>query len=605
MNNKTAKFGITAAVIVTALIFLASCEIPQSARIKASPTLQIPIPLGEGTNNSFLSSYININEIRKGLQGDQELNKGIDIYEYNSEGLMTAFEIPTDGSNPAQTYLITYPLFDLSLDFNEYLNGTLMDTDQSRVPPVDISIEISNQAANAVEGAIQGGNLESGNLPYYRWIDPFQGNSPEVDLGDMKNLVSDITFNDDTSFSIRVGNGNAEEMKKAIRIRVPQLEIGGERDNSEASWVEGELNGDRTKLVFKSTNIDPKKPLLLISDGTNPRKADSEKIEIHVRLVNKIGAAQYGTELNFNWYSAKIKPNDTDKFSGQFKGFNLDSYLTTLGSGVTFAAVPAYLYVEAPNGFDVTIGVSSLEKDFLLKQDDVLGENPAPDWIMDNTPSNPSKYDFTTDSSNISYAIKVPEDGIDIYNVDADRHEKITANLAVLLPMVFKFTGGEIQIEDDPDTTEENERGSYYPVKFEGLDDFLGSGGNSTGSVMDDINKQLGEGSVTRLTLRLRDIDNKVTSPIYLAVATDPTVKNPGPDDWKIVKIAAGADGRDIDIKNVESLTNLPPIKFLVKGEEGQGGRLYIQSQDDKDSIVFSVKISVVAGINLDKPIDL
>jgi hypothetical protein len=94
MSNRTAKFGILAVIMVPALVFLASCEIPQSARIKASPTFHIPIPLGDGMDNSFIRSFINVDDIKEKLKDSEELGKAVSIYEYNSETLMTHFDIP-------------------------------------------------------------------------------------------------------------------------------------------------------------------------------------------------------------------------------------------------------------------------------------------------------------------------------------------------------------------------------------------------------------------------------------------------------------------------------------------------------------------------------
>jgi hypothetical protein len=603
MRNRTAKFGIMGVIMVPVLVFLASCEIPQSARIKASPTLQIPVPLGNGMDNSFIRQYTDVEEIRKTMKGEDEQGKVISIYEYKSEALMAHFGIETiEENNPVETYLITYPIFDMSLDFDEYLNETLLDTDKSRVPQIDISIEISNRVANTVDRVFQAGNPAGNDLPFVDWIDPFLGNSPEVDLGDMKSLLSDITFNPDTSFSIKIdGKGNPDELQKAIRIRVPQLKIGGEDAWNEASWVKGELNADRTKLVFKSSGINRDEPLLLLSEGTPAEKDASGRVDIHIRLVNKIGAATYNSELNFDWYSVNVEPNDESKQTSEFKGFDLGSYLTSLGDGVRFERVPAYLYVSTPSrvgNFKVEItGIDtvapgnsfSLDKTHIIPGKDMVG---FPSWFNEQPTS---EYDFTAtinSGESINYNI-IPPQSVTLYSGDIDKTEKIIANMAVLLPMVFKFTG----------TTETIGEEKYYPVNFQGLDDFLGDGGSGGNSVMEEIDEQLGEGSINSLTLRLRDIDNNITSPIYLAIITDPAIKNPGPGDWEIVKIAPGAEDKDIDIKN-GSFTQFPRIKFYVK-DEGGSGRLYIQSQDDKDSAAFSVKISVIAGISLDKPIDL
>jgi hypothetical protein len=608
MSSRTAKFGIVAVIMVPALVFLASCEIPQSVRIKASPTLQIPVPLGDGMDNSFIRQYTDVEEIRKKMKGQDEQGKVISIYDYKSEALMAHFGIDKmEENNPVQTYLITYPLFDMSLDFDEYLNGTLLNTGKSRVPQIEISTAMSNMVANTVDRVSQAGNPAGNDLPYSNWIDPFLGNSPKIDLGDMKSLLSDITFNPDTSFSIRInGKGDPYELQKAIRIRVPQLKIGGKTDANEASWVKGELAENNTRLVFRSTGISSNVPLLLLSAGTSAEKEASGRVDIYIKLANKIGAGTYDSELNFNWYSANVKPNDASKQTGEFQGFDLGSYLTSFGDSAKFERVPGYLYMNTPSNignFKVEIdgiGAVAPGDSFPLKKTDITPEKDKegklPSWF-DREPT--SEYDFTmlvNGGGTIKYKI-TPPSTVTLFHSDIEneRDPKITANLAVLLPMVFKFTGEPDRVGD----------GYYFPVNFQGLDDFLGTGGTGTGnsSVMEKIDEELGEGSINSLTLRLRDIDNNITSPIYLAIMTDSTIKNPGPGDWQIVKIAPGAEGKDIDINN-GSFTQFPRIKFYVK-DEGGSGRLYIQSQGDKDSAAFSVKISVIADISLDKPIDL
>jgi hypothetical protein len=559
--------------------------------------------MGDGMDNSFIRPYISVEGIRERLIDQNEPEKTISIYKYDSgykyndsKSLMEHFNITKpEGTNPVQTYLITYPLFDMPLDFDSYLNGTLLATDASRVPQVDISSEMSADVARTVDYWLsREGTLADNSLSYNYWIDPYQGNSPAVDLGDMRSLLSDITFNTGTGFTIKVSPGNADQMQKAIRIRVPQLKIGDADDNDADSWVKGELNAGKTELVFTSsiTDTDKTTPLLLLGDGTDrEKKVRSEKIDIHVRLVDKIDAGNYETVLNFDWNSVKVKPNDDAKKSGEFKGFDFGSYLESLGDGVQFEKVPSFLYIKAPEGIDFKVEIKGSSavtaNNFSPKSDAVKEESSPPSWL-DEKPA--SEYDFagilSEENSTIGYTI-TPPSNVTLKSDEIKKDQKITVNLAVLLPMYFKFSGSD-KITTGGET--------YYPIKFQGLDDFLGSDTGET-SVMEEIDKQLGEGGVNSLILRLRDIKNEVTSAIYLAVATDFKKQ----DAWEIVEIANNKEA-DIEIKNVASLSALPPIKFLIKEDgQGQGGRLYIQSQETKGQTAFSVKISVVAGVNLDK----
>jgi hypothetical protein len=97
--------------------------------------------------------------------------------------------------------------------------------------------------------------------------------------------------------------------------------------------------------------------------------------------------------------------------------------------------------------------------------------------------------------------------------------------------------------------------------------------------------------------LNFSDIKNNVTSDVYLAIDKD--------SKWTLIPIPSDQDW-SIPITDADSFTKLPPIKFLIKEDgPGKGGRLYIQSQYKEDSIAFSVKLSIVADIDLDKSIDL
>ncbi|MDR0709299.1 MAG: hypothetical protein LBF77_04455, partial [Spirochaetaceae bacterium] len=347
---------------------------------------------------------------------------------------------------------------------------------------------------------------------------------------------------------------------------------------------------------------------------------------IEIRLVNKITVGEYESEFDFNWHSADIKPEVQD---GEFRGFNLGSYLDELGSGAAFEKVPAYLYISVPdslgsgfgNSLTVSItgsGISSINDDdesrYSLVENNIKDEEGNPADLSAWFNNLKEVYDFTDtlnarSSQSIKYIVGYTG-SMPIRREYIGENEKLIANLAVLLPMAFTLPG--VEGEKFTVTGSGEYAGPYIPVKFQGLDDFLGSGGTGSGnsggdSVMDQINKQLGGGGVKSLTLKLRDIKNNVTGDIYLAIAKRPGISDVGnqnPADWEIVKVVSGEADREIDIESTQSLTQLPPIKFLVREEGGQG-RLYIQSQEDENSVAFSVKISVVADINLDKTIDL
>jgi hypothetical protein len=493
--------------------------------------------------------------------------------------------------NDTQTYLINYPLFEMDLDFNKYINETGIN-DTSRVPSVVIDQEYADQVKNA-SNFVPSYLLVEGNLPYNSWVhlQPLT-----VDLGDMKNLISNIRFKKEgVKFTLQTDSAaKAVQLREAIRIRIPQLNIGS-NGFEETNWAKGKVDGNN--VVFESTEFD-NNPVLLIPGNTT-----SQTITIDICLANTIDAGTYTTELDFNWSSAWFYPQNTS--NGEIDGFDLSSYFSELGSGtarVEFDSVPAYLYVDAPAGInpDIDISISGTgDQDIDLPAKNKFSSTDALalGWLFDES-SEIKKYKFESALNNaekIKYTISMSE-----VFLENGTTGKFTANLAVLLPMKFKFTpnsGEEIITINGGEYA-----GDYLPVNIKGLDDFL-EGDTSADNVMDQINEQLGGEGVNSLKIRLRDIENEVTSPIYLAMATtiDSTEKQ-SDGYWKIIPIVSGSTG-EIEIVSPESLKKLPEIKFLLK-KETDDYTLSIQPQDT-DNVAFDVKISVVAGINLDKTLEI
>jgi hypothetical protein len=602
MNNRPDKVGIMAAIMVPALLFLASCEIPQSARVKASPVFQIPIPLGrEGISNSFIRPYIDVDEIKRTLSGGVEPDKPIGVYEYaagaDSKAFMDHLKVPLDGNDPVQAYLLTYPIFNVDMDLAKHVNK--VSPDGSNVPPIQISADVAEVLRDL--DSRYGYNLPQ--LPYQYWIDPFNGKSPEVDLRDLKSLVSNIVFNDGVSFKIKIpeeDRDRAEQLENAIRVRAPQLKF-GDTGNSPSSWVKGKLSRDKSELEFSSNRKDE------INQGDHVRDAlllngdpRSDRVIIDIRLVNIASVGEYETELNFDWYSMDVKPQGNS--TGEFAGFDLGTYLKEIGGGVEFLRVFASLYMHIPAGIDgLTVNITDNQTRPIQDAD-----IPAPDrryivlpageelpWL-DHTSIQYDFGDVLNNARSIKYTI-IPPSAVTVLreDIDLNQNTEITANLAVILPMAFRFPPEveSLEIADEGITKR------YFSIGFKELDKFL-EGDNSA---MSQIEDQLG-GGISGLSLNLSDIKNDLISSFYVAVQKDLT-RRTGPDNWHLVKIEDGGGG-SFRIDNAVSLARFPQIKFLIPAAEKTGdGLFYIKAQKAEDTAVFDVKISVQADINLDNEI--
>jgi hypothetical protein len=609
--SKSVKFGIIAAVMFPALILLSSCENPQSMRLKASPTLQIPIPLGDGTNSSLIRDYTDPDKIREKFNEGADQRKLVAVYGYSTDSaFMTSIGIST-AEDPARTYLITFPLFDMNLDLTEYINGLDDDDIASKIPAVDISPEI----VNTVNSYVNYGGIVPENL-----ID-----DAVVDLGDMKSLLSNLAFKTGGAvFRLPVNAGNAQMLKNAVRIKIPELKIG------EFSWIAGTIdNPDNPQwLEFKTDTTIAQGDILLLKPG----QPETERVTIKIKLVDRVAAGSYQPELDLNWHSVEVSPGGTGVSSGKIEGFNLQSYLADLGEP-EFHSVPAYLYLNTPaNVGTLEITISAIKNDGfstpidltappgMAAIDKVKIQGDAPPWL--DTSTSVEDYDFEgiLNEGNAAINYKVEQKSgttVTLYSNTAGT-SKITANLALLLPMVFDFpsadvVGGPTAINDDVNTAGINEAGNYIPLKFAGLDDFLGE--TDDDGVLAEINKELGDDSgVNNIRLTLSGINNTLTSPIYLGI---PKVKGtPTADDWELVTIDPAPGGtpeasRVIYLPpDADGKLSIPKLKFFLKEETlettpslKEGGRLYFKDVPQADE-AFSIKISVVADIALDKEID-
>jgi hypothetical protein len=519
----------------------------------------------------------------------------------------------------------------MDLNLDQYINGVTPEA--SRVPPVVITQEYAGKMEQAFNIANQWDVLEDGNLPYkypdnipdysgdLAWIDPLGGKPLEVDLGDMKELLSNITFKKEgVTFTLETNSsGTATQLAKALRIRIPQLKIGNDADEKDA-WVKGEVEG--TNVVFKKTEtetITETDPLLLLSTGTDEEKEKSQKIKIEIRLVNKVAAGEYKVDFDFNWNTAQVSPSELSDgaHKGEIAGFDLNSYLDDMKDGdtnITVASVPAFLFVEAPsgkNGKKLEIKIDSVkqyESEAYLVNDlytKAKGQKDDIKWLDGRIKATDS-YEFAEifNAENIKYAV-TPPDSLQIKNDSIGSNnnvKKITANLVIVLPMTFKFSGTAESYTAAP-TTPGSTGEKFLRVKFADLDKFLeGDSDSGSDGVMKQIDKQLEEngGKLTELTLKLSNIKNDVIDGLYLAIGNKPGKE---PEKWHIIPLDNGASA-NIEV-DTASLASLPQIRFLLKEDTTDSNTGILTVNSLGNDAAFNVNISVVAGISLDKKIDL
>jgi hypothetical protein len=377
-------------------------------------------------------------------------------------------------------------------------------------------------------------------------------------------------------------------------------------------------------VLFEKTEAIPDEALLLI-----PGDEETHKIKIELRLVNTVAAGKYTVKFGFNWKTVRVRPAyDQSEFengahTGEIEGLDLNSYLKDLGldegTTINFATVPAFLFtrfpVEAADELKIEIDGTSEYKGGHTESE--LGDNIAPadqadfrakeEWYYGEEVYEVVRYELTdvTSQDKIEYRVTPPETLEIESNIIEEEIHKITAKLILLLPMQFEFGGDPQRYEDKEDDTKS---GEYFQVKFASLDEFLNgdtSADPDADAGSDGVMKQLEDtleengGTITELKLKLRNIQNAVIEGLFLAVANEP---GKDPSTWHIISLKEGGDD-DIPL-NTESLGSLPQIRFILDANKPLTIKPLSELNLD-NAAAFNVNISVVAGISLDKVIDL
>jgi hypothetical protein len=314
-------------------------------------------------------------------------------------------------------------------------------------------------------------------------------------------------------------------------------------------------------------------------------------------------------------------PYDEPDHKGEIDGLDLNSYLRDIKGDdettIQFDTVPGFLFVEHPSGIgwdDLKIEIDGVNpytgstysvKDLYTKAE---GQKEDIEWLKNRTEAT-IQYEFAGifNEEKIKYAV-TPPTSLKIWsdNIGDNNVHNITANLVIVLPMTFNFSGNAELYPAASGST----GGKFLRVKFADLDKFL-EGDSDTGSdgLMQQIEDQLEEngGKITKLELKLSNIKNTVIEGLCLAIASDsePDDKQPN-KKWHIIDLENGGN-KNIPV-NTESLVNLPQIRFLLreKTPDSNTGTLTVRPLSSLgNQAAFNVNISVVASIKLDKTIDL
>jgi hypothetical protein len=383
-----------------------SCEIPQALIIKGKPGVYIPLgdPLKDVKDADRLENYVSNEKIRE-MMDNSDADTQLSLYEYLSSDYAGI-----------QTYIVHYPIEEIQLDLEQYLNEAAEEEDDRT-----LSYTLPPIIANPPPGSFPAGG-------YYlaRGIGPQPvegGHEGEplflISLGDMAKLVKEVNGGP-FGLELHLINSNID-FEDNVWFRIPAFGIN--------DYIKGTPHGI-DKLRFVNTpagGFIPKKQ----SQGGHLN--ENNELEIYVKVTDPCSGI-IEPEMVFEWTDAIVDTSD-ESFTGEYQFTNeLGDFL---GGGVSFKDVKGYIYVNIDKAhLTLTDNGSSIINDQLLtKKVKPIFTDPFTGVIPPQSLAVPINLTNILNSGNeLGYDIR-----IDDMHVTSDETLKIiTVDLVIVLPLEFK-----------------------------------------------------------------------------------------------------------------------------------------------------------------------
>jgi len=417
--------------LVCCLILL-SCQIPESLTVKGNPGLYVPLgsPFATMKEEDRLENLISPNKIREMMNNNAsavDTDNELLVYEV-SESMAETHGI----DKKLQTYMVQYPLTEMPLDLEKYLNDSMGDVNDKE----DISIpEIPTLT----------GPLPSGEYFYIYGDDSppdksGNDNKPffKVPLNDMAKLVKKVTRMDGR-FGMVINN--TPELKQYLEIKIPAFGIN--------TYIKGEQDPtDPTKLIYanKSSNdFTPKVDL--------KKTGDDYELWVYARVSGPC-TGNINPDMVFEWKKALIDTSSEGSGNGHFNvDYPIENSLGDfLGGGVSFKRVDGYVYMsginsssQSPIKMTVDIGgniqtrnLQEANESFIIDPvtNVVSGSLTASSFKGDTTPLNLAPI---FESAGATLKVNVDIQDMEIENT-GNIDKIIKLNLYVLIPMNLKVS---------------------------------------------------------------------------------------------------------------------------------------------------------------------
>jgi hypothetical protein len=276
-----------------AAVLLAACDfaMPASVKVQGSPGVHLPLGNPFSGDNADLSpaNLLSMNKIEEFLGGG---SMPVSLYKYEDPTAPTIL-----------TYLIRYPLADMSYDLSSYMQNDV------KIPAIPQEL------------------IAASNAPGVSFPMP-QPIERTVPLGSMADLVTSVSY---TKIGIRIPGNYKDKLKVSISTF-------GITDN------QGTIAGDYTEFVKTSVSATAWSP---------------EEITISITVLAPLSGT-IAPEFVLEWTTAKVKAGTNGNLTGNIP-LNFAS-LNDVFAGIQFKddAVEAYMYVSGlPNSSNNTLALTA------------------------------------------------------------------------------------------------------------------------------------------------------------------------------------------------------------------------------------------------------
>jgi len=544
------------------LIGVMSCQVPESITIKGNPGVYLPLgsPFGGPDNPNRLERRISPEEIRKTM-GNSGTEDKIKVYDYQGKEI----------DKKVQAYIIRYPIVEMKLDLNEYVNDAMKKDGEEK-------------DTYKIPDNIQG--------PFPKILTKNNDNKEDplftVSLNDMAKLVEKVMGNPSSdAFGLQMTYDN-ETFAQNVQVKIPAFGIN--------DYIPGKKVGNTLRFVDDKTKTFIPKPEKN-PDGTptysGGKLNTKSELEIFVRITGPCSGT-ITPEMLFDWDSAIIKTTDIP-ING--KHVITNSLRTFLGEDTKFKEVTGYIYMD---GIDTPTTITIKAPGIDIDDAPISPPNSPPvfpdsnsDLFKGSLPldslNDPKGMDLTeafnssssTFSPNLEYDIRISEKRI--RNIEEDKAKPITADLVILLPLQFKIS---TRSDYKPNEYVKLELKDLFPEP--GKDDlFMRTGLNNPDDLLNDLDT---------IKITLEKFQNDITDDFHLLISSgtytyllDLTSQNNYEPFWKI------------DDFHALPYPFSPRFEILLEKDQNQSyGTLTIKRHPPESKFDFFLSVEAEAKIKME-----